>query len=135
MNHYIVFDTRTGKIEGQFMGKADYKNTLIQRIRAKRGEYMSVTVGSDWLEDPNLFEVKSGKVRRKSTEAKEEIKTNRLKESIRIERNILLANSDWTQLPDTSVNREAWQEYRNKLKDVPQQPGFPHDVVWPEKPA
>lgn len=135
MNIYVVFDPLTGVIEGQFMGKADYKNTLIQRIRARSGEHMSVTVGSEWLDDTSLFEVKKGKVRQKSPEAKEEIATDRLKEAVRIQRNILLTNSDWTQLPDTSVNREAWQEYRNKLKDVPQQSGFPHDVVWPEKPA
>jgi Phage tail assembly chaperone protein len=30
---------------------------------------------------------------------------------------------------------EAWVAYRQALRDVPQQPGFPEVVVWPEPPA
>ena len=53
----------------------------------------------------------------------------------RAKRNQLLAASDWTQLPDISeeVNL-AWQPYRQALRDVPEQPAFPQDIQWPEKP-
>ena len=34
----------------------------------------------------------------------------------------------------TDAEREALQQYRQALLDVPQQPGFPRDIVWPEKP-
>jgi hypothetical protein len=54
---------------------------------------------------------------------------------VRIERNRLLAASDWTQLPDvTEAIRSAWAEYRQALRDIPQQSGFPENVVWPTKP-
>ena len=34
-------------------------------------------------------------------------------------RNGLLADSDWTQLPDAPVDREAWATYRQALRDFP----------------
>jgi hypothetical protein len=38
---------------------------------------------------------------------------------MRAVRNDLLAQSDWTQLPDAPVNREAWAKYRQALRDFP----------------
>lgn len=36
---------------------------------------------------------------------------------------------------DLSIDQQqAWADYRQALLDIPQQPGFPHDVVWPTKP-
>jgi hypothetical protein len=54
---------------------------------------------------------------------------------IRAERDALLAATDWTQLPDVpEAIREAYAVYRQALRDVPQQAGFPDDVEWPVKP-
>ena len=53
---------------------------------------------------------------------------------VRQERNFKLAMSDWTQLPDAPVNREAWIEYRQALRDVTAQAGFPWQVEWPVPP-
>lgn len=50
-------------------------------------------------------------------------------------RNSLLTASDWTQLPDVPKDtRKKWADYRQKLRDISSQPGFPASVVWPEKP-
>jgi len=58
-----------------------------------------------------------------------------LAEAARAKRNQLLAASDWTQLPDIpEAIKLAWQPYRQTLRDVPEQPGFPQDIQWPEKP-
>lgn len=53
---------------------------------------------------------------------------------VRSERNILLAQSDWTQVADAPVDQAAWAAYRQALRDVPQQSGFPNNVIWPTKP-
>lgn len=50
------------------------------------------------------------------------------------ERDHLLSLSDWTQLPDAPTDKAAWAVYRQALRDVPAQAGFPHDVTWPTKP-
>ena len=55
--------------------------------------------------------------------------------AIRAERDALLVQTDWTQLPDVPEStREAWADYRQALRDIPQQEGFPRTVNWPEKP-
>jgi hypothetical protein len=55
--------------------------------------------------------------------------------AIRAERDALLATTDWTQLPDVpEAIREAYAVYRQALRDVPQQSGFPDVVEWPIKP-
>jgi hypothetical protein len=56
-------------------------------------------------------------------------------EEVRLERSSELAASDWTQLPDSPVNSAAWLVYRQELRDVPAQSGFPWEVSWPEPPA
>lgn len=60
----------------------------------------------------------------------------KLKESeVRFRRNEKLAASDWTQgkdIPDAISS--AWAVYRQQLRDVPSQPGFPQSVNWPVAP-
>ena len=52
-------------------------------------------------------------------------------------RNKLLYESDWTQIPNaplTPEQVEQWAVYRQALRDVPQQEGFPMNIVWPVAP-
>ncbi len=51
--------------------------------------------------------------------------------AIRAERDRLLRASDWTQVADAPVDQEAWALYRQALRDVPEQVGFPVAVEWP----
>jgi len=53
---------------------------------------------------------------------------------IRVQRNIRLTSSDWTQLPDAPVDSAAWATYRQELRDITSQAGFPWEVVWPVEP-
>jgi hypothetical protein len=55
-------------------------------------------------------------------------------ENIREQRNELLAETDWTQLSDSGV-ASTWTEYRQALRDLPSQEGFPYTVTWPTKPS
>jgi len=55
--------------------------------------------------------------------------------SIRADRNKRLAECDWTQVADApSAKQFAWAEYRQKLRDLPAQAGFPWTVTWPDAP-
>jgi len=49
-------------------------------------------------------------------------------------RNQLLTASDWTQLPDAPVNREAWAAYRQALRDLTDHVNFPNLDAddWPQ---
>jgi len=55
-------------------------------------------------------------------------------DQVRAERDALLAASDWTQVADAPVDQAAWATYRQALRDVPSQIGFPENVEWPSEP-
>lgn len=54
--------------------------------------------------------------------------------STRQKRNLLLTTSDWTQVADAPVDRAAWADYRQALRDITSQAGFPSEVNWPVAP-
>lgn len=54
--------------------------------------------------------------------------------AVRIDRNNRLADCDWTQLADAPVDSLAWANYRQALRDITTQAGFPHNIVWPTQP-
>jgi len=57
---------------------------------------------------------------------------------VRARRDVLLREFDTTQLPDADICedcRDAFRVYRQLLREVPEQEGFPYDVKWPEKPV
>jgi hypothetical protein len=58
-----------------------------------------------------------------------------LSDRVRIERDAALSASDWTQVADAPVDKTAWATYRQALRDIPQQAGFPDNVTWPSSPA
>lgn len=54
---------------------------------------------------------------------------------VRVQRDYLLAQTDWTQAVDVPQSiKDKWAPYRQALRDIPQQEGFPYNVVWPTKP-
>jgi hypothetical protein len=53
---------------------------------------------------------------------------------IRSQRNQLLTASDWTQVLDAPIDRTAWAAYRQALRDITSQEGFPDSVQWPNDP-
>lgn len=55
-------------------------------------------------------------------------------ESVRSQRTQLLKDSDWTQVADAPVDKTAWAAYRQALRDIPSQAGFPWDIQWPVEP-
>ena len=53
---------------------------------------------------------------------------------VRASRDRMLSESDWTQVLDAPVDQTAWAQYRQALRDLPAQSGFPHTITWPTKP-
>ena len=57
--------------------------------------------------------------------------------TIRELRNQKLSDCDWTQLADCPLDESAkasWSVYRQSLRDITNQSGFPHSVNWPQMP-
>lgn len=74
----------------------------------------------------------------KIPEKTEEEKLAEAEEQIRSKRDSLISDTDYLLMDDypiSSEDLEAVKAYRTALRDVPQQEGFPYDVVWPELPT
>ena len=54
--------------------------------------------------------------------------------SVRSDRNSKLSASDWTQVADAPVDKAAWATYRQALRDISGQAGFPWTITWPTQP-
>lgn len=60
--------------------------------------------------------------------------TDEKAKEIRTKRDKLLADTDWTQMKDTALSQEKQEQYRiyrQLLRNIPEQKGFPYDVVFP----
>ncbi len=53
---------------------------------------------------------------------------------VRAKRNQLLSDSDWMALSDNTMTPE-WASYRQALRDITSQGGFPYTIEWPTKPG
>lgn len=74
----------------------------------------------DWVPAPNIDEIIAAECRSK--------------------RDRLLAESDWTDTASAQSRLgvalfSAWATYRQALRDISLQPGFPLDVIWPDPPS
>ena len=54
--------------------------------------------------------------------------------SVRTSRNDKLKECDWTQITDATVDKTAWATYRQALRDITAQAGFPWTITWPDAP-
>lgn len=66
----------------------------------------------------------------------ETVSLGKILESVRVERDALLAKSDWTQIFDAPVDAKAWAAYRQQLRDLPATiEDSTQPVEWPTPPA
>ena len=54
--------------------------------------------------------------------------------AVRVARNNLLKDSDWTQITDATADKTAWAVYRMTLRDITEQADFPWTITWPDAP-
>jgi hypothetical protein len=87
---------------------------------------------SDWVGDITLASVVNGEVITEEPRNQTENITRGMRDN-------LLANSDWTQMPDSPLNNEEkanWQTYRQELRDLFNNFTYTNleDVNWPTPP-
>ena len=89
-------------------------------------EYNPVPVLQDgkWVSVPTVYALTQDQI---------DIRDASLAEGVRAERDVLLAATDWMALSDVTMS-EAWATYRQALRDITSQEGFPASVDWPAKP-
>lgn len=137
MNYYIYFDNN-GRIFAQTIGIANYSDLLsidigetpidITKFFIDKNQ---VTLLPDKPDENNYWEFNyhnktwSGNIEMASLQ-------------VLAKRLPLLEQSDWTQLPNNPLTAEqqaAWSTYRQALRDITAQLGYPFDVIWPTPPT
>ena len=142
--------TETGEVKSQGEWRRHYSNTSLPRVwtaATLQGLKLEAV-----LEAPKPAVDRTQTVRRDGikkdskgnwitawtvvdkTQEQLDAETAQAAQSVRSQRDSLLAASDWTQVPDAPVDQAAWRTYRQALRDVTTQSGFPHEVTWPVKP-
>ena len=53
---------------------------------------------------------------------------------VRRQRNAFLSETDWMANSDVTMSDE-WRTYRQALREITSQEGFPNDITWPTKPS
>lgn len=121
-------------LEGpQASGGTVYQYSQRQGVEEINGKwYTKYALGPTFVDT----EDKDGKV---TTAAEHEAAYKAAKDAeqakrVRDDRTKRLAETDWTQLPDAPVDTQAWAAYRQALRDITAQAGFPWDVLWPISP-
>lgn len=97
-------------------------------------DYAAYSAAAGWANENNAMIVDQGshyevvEVPLPTSEQREQ--------AIRAERDVRLRKADYAinMAEDAGLDTEALRQYRQALRDVPQQPGFPDSVVWPEQP-
>ena len=122
-------------LEGpQATGGTHYQYSMRSGVREIDGKWYINYVLGPVFTDREATETEPAK-----TAAEQEAEYKAMKDAeqatqVRASRAIKLAESDWTQLTDAPVNSALWATYRQALRNVPAQAGFPWDITWPTEP-
>ena len=122
----VVFETPKPSPSGLY--KKVIRNGVEQN---DKDQWVQAWVEQDMFEDTTVDDVTTTKAEHEAAyQAKLDATTA---EAVRNQRNNLLAETDWMGLSDVTMSSN-WATYRQALRDVPSQSGFPDDITWPEKP-
>lgn len=135
---YTIYNTNTGRIARTVSTDGDIAIQLRPEEDYIEGEYSG---SSNYIDDnkqvvsipekPNEYSEFDFTTKQWVTNQ------NRIIAEVSIKRQKLLNASDWTQLPNgpLTVERQAeWAAYRQQLRDITDQTGYPTDVIWPTSP-
>ena len=122
-------------LEGpQATGGNKYQYSVRQGVDNIEGKWYTKYVLGPVFTDVSATETEPAKT---AVEQEAEYKASKDAEqakNVRTQRTEKLAASDWTQLSDAPINSSVWASYRQQLRDVTAQAGFPWEINWPVAP-
>jgi len=122
MNYYTFYD-----LNGEWQ-QTGYVTTDLEYLPVPDG---FVCVAGEYSHETRLVD---GEVVHFSDTEIAALRNERQIKSLRSIRDALLQQSDWTQVADAPVDQAAWAEYRQALRDLPENTTDPANPVWPSKP-
>jgi hypothetical protein len=127
-----LYEKKTGRILSSFFGN---ESTIAENETDEIGVFQGKLSFDVYIDDKmNVVEIPSRQFEYQIFDFI--TKSYKNDESLLVKyRNLLLQSSDWTQLPDVPLEtKQAWAIYRQALRDITTQQGYPFEVIWPIKP-
>lgn len=145
-DRWIAVDGETVEFPGGFQLIPEHAGLWALHWKDGKGEYQfddppsNLFFGEseyDRFVAPYVRQWEAEKARQEAEFEAEWNKPENVEARAREQRNILLSETDYMLMPDyplTDAQRSAWAAYRQALRDLPEQEGWPESIVWPEKP-
>lgn len=131
MIDYIIYNTSSGEI------------LKVVRVLSEDSASANTPSGYSYLEgsaDISTQKISSGSIVSKSSSEETAFNNEVLSKDAQKKRYNLLLNSDYLQTVDVNLSlsdtaRSNWQTYRQALRDITEQAGYPSTITWPTKPT
>ena len=122
-------------LEGaQATGGDHYQYSQASGVEQIDGKWYTKYVIGPIFTDIPATETEPAKTAAEQEAAYKAIKDAEQASAVRQSRNDKLAECDWTQVADSPVDKTVWATYRQALRDITTQNGFPWSVTWPDAP-
>lgn len=131
LDHAAAFPNTSFPVTGPndtFLAEQGYAKVNLFKPHDRATQKLVPT--APYYEDPWVYTVAVADKTAEELQQETDDKANQ----VRAQRNALLAECDWTQLADAPVDSQAWATYRQALRDITSQSGFPWEVTWPTAP-
>lgn len=127
--NYTIYDVATGRFTGKYSSKrqGSIDNNVDDGFGYVEGDY---DIATKMVVDGVVVDLPTEILQAEANQAALTI--------LRANRNELLAASDWTQSPDSPLSeaqQQSWRDYRQALRDLPENTTDPLNPTWPSKPS
>lgn len=130
MRHYIIHDAN-----GKILRGGAVSDRTPSDLKDPENEF---EIEIECPEDLNAYKIIDGTLVEKTDAEKLEDIQHLLVPMLKSERDLLLSQSDWTQMPDsplTDAKKQEWATYRQALRDLPENTTDPANPTWPTQPT
>jgi len=122
-------------LEGpQASGGTVYQFSMRQGVQELEGKWYTKYILGPVFTDTPATEDAPAKTAAENETAYKAMKDAEQAKAVRADRTRRLADSDWTQIADSTADKAVWATYRQALRDVTAQDGFPWTITWPDAP-
>jgi len=118
----------------QATGGTVYQYSVFSGLEQVDGKwYTKYTLGPVFTDTP-ATEDRQAKTAAENEAAYKAMRDVEQAKAVRQSRDQKLKDSDWTQIADSTADKAAWATYRQALRDITAQAGFPWNITWSKQP-
>jgi hypothetical protein len=122
-------------LEGpQASGGTVYQYSMRSGVREIEGKWYTNYILGPVFTDTPATDTQPAKTAAENEAAYQAMKDVEQAANVRRTRTDKLKDCDWTQIADSTADKTAWATYRQALRDITGQAGFPWTITWPNDP-